>query len=141
MIRLFEQTDTDAIMSIWLESTIQAHSFINKSYWEQSFDTVKNIYLPNSTTYIFEDESIIKGFISIIEDSFIGALFVEIDYQDQGIGSQLLHYATSNYPNLSLCVYNDNVKSTNFYISKGFKILAKQLNEESGYEEFLMRYE
>lgn len=141
MIRILKEQDIDFVMAIWLESTIKAHPFIDKPYWENNFNTVKDIYLPHSVTYVFEEDSIIKGFISIIDESFIGALFVGTDFQGQGIGSHLLHFAVSNYKNLSLCVYKDNVKSTDFYLYKGFKILETQLNQDSGHEEFLMRYE
>ena len=34
-------------------------------------------------------DGMIKGFISIIDDSFIGALLVDNTYQGQGIGKQL----------------------------------------------------
>lgn len=58
----------------------------------------------------------IKGFISIIDDSFIGALFVDNAYQGQGIGQSLINTAINQYKSLSLAVYKDNVNSIHFYL-------------------------
>lgn len=41
--------------------------------------------MPIATTFIYEDGNIIKGFISIIDDIFIGALFVLEEYQDRAL--------------------------------------------------------
>ena len=35
MIRSIENKDIDKIMNIWLRSTIKAHDFIQKEYWEK----------------------------------------------------------------------------------------------------------
>ena len=37
--------DIDRIMEIWLESTIKAHDFIEKKYWEDNYNTVKHDYI------------------------------------------------------------------------------------------------
>ncbi|MGL5649265.1 MAG: GNAT family N-acetyltransferase [Clostridium sp.] len=88
MIRIFENKDTEEIMKIWLKSTIKAHDFIEKEYWENSYDTVKDMYIPMSETFVYEDDEKIKGFISVINKEFIGALFVHIDFQGTGIGKE-----------------------------------------------------
>ena len=141
LIRLLQPQDIDSVMSIWLQSTILAHPFIENSYWMKNHDVVKNIYIPNSTTYVYESEEDIQGFISIIEDSFIGALFIAPEIQGKGIGSQLLQEALSHYPKLSLAVYKDNLSATKFYQSKGFKIAQEQVDEDSGHKEYIMIYE
>ncbi|MGL4338427.1 MAG: GNAT family N-acetyltransferase, partial [Turicibacter sp.] len=71
-IRAFETKDLDKVMSIWKESTILSHQFISKDYWESNYDVVKNVYLPMADTFVYEDDETIKGFISIINNEFIG---------------------------------------------------------------------
>lgn len=44
MIREIENKDIDKVMEIWLKSTIKAHNFISKEYWENNYNTVKDIY-------------------------------------------------------------------------------------------------
>ena len=46
MIRNMENKDVDPMMDIWLKSTIKAHDFITKSYWEGNYSTVKEVYIP-----------------------------------------------------------------------------------------------
>ena len=89
MIRKLENNDVDRVMDIWLKSTVKAHDFIEKKYWEDNYNTVKNVYIPMAETYVYEKENI-KGFISIINNEFIGALFVDNDSQGQGIGKVLI---------------------------------------------------
>ncbi|WP_330566312.1 GNAT family N-acetyltransferase [Romboutsia sp. Marseille-P6047] len=86
MIRNMENKDIDKIMDIWIKSTIKAHDFISKEYWEGNYNTVKNEYIPISETFVYEDQGDIKGFISVIDKAFIGSLFVDIDAQGNGIG-------------------------------------------------------
>ena len=138
MIRTLQQKDIDKIMEIWLESTIKAHDFIPKKYWKDNYNAVKNEYIPISKTYIYEQNGEIKGFISVLNDEFIGALFVATDCQEQGIGSALIDYAARQFPKLNLAVYKQNKKAVDFYLKKGFKIIQESLNEDSSFLEYIM---
>lgn len=138
MIRDLENKDIDKIMNIWLKGTIKAHNFITKEYWESSYSDVMDVYIPMSETFVYEDKDDIKGFISIINNEFIGALFVDIDYQGNGIGKYLINYAIDKYKKLNLAVYKENKKSVEFYINRGFEIIKEQINEDSGHSEYIM---
>lgn len=141
MIRSLENKDIDKVMDIWLKSTIKAHDFISKEYWENNYNDVKNIYIPMANTFLYEDKEGIKGFISIINDEFIGALFVDVDYQGNGIGKALINYAMDKYKKLNLAVYKDNKKSVEFYLKNEFKIIKEQVNDDCGYIEYIMKKE
>lgn len=138
MIRNLENKDIDKIMDIWLKSTIKAHDFISEDYWKKSYNTVKYVYIPIAETFVYEDDEDIKGFISIINNEFIGALFVDVDAQSNGIGKCLIDYALNKYKKLNLAVYKDNKKSVDFYIHRGFKIIKEQVNEDSAHKEYIM---
>lgn len=138
MIRNIKNEDTDKIMDIWLKSTIKAHNFIDEEYWNKNYSTVKNVYIPMSDIFVYEDKENIKGFISIIDKEFIGALFVDPDFQGSGVGKKLINYALNKYKKLNLAVYKDNKKSIDFYMNRGFKIVKEQKNEDSGYAEYIM---
>lgn len=131
--------DIESVMNIWLSNTVVAHPFISVEYWENNYDTVKNIYLPNAKTFVFEEEGMIKGFISIIDECFIGALFVDNQFQGHGIGCALIEDALNKYEHLSLAVYKDNLKSVNFYKQRGFKVSCEQVNEDTGKLELIMQ--
>lgn len=139
MIRALEEKDVDIVMDIWLKTNIKAHYFIGEKYFRDNFETVKNLYIPMSITYLYEENNIVKGFISIIDDNFIGALFVDENYQGNGIGKKLLEYIENKNEILSLAVYKDNINSVNFYKNRGFKIVKEQVSDDSGHLEYIMK--
>lgn len=138
MIRKFKNADIDKLMDIWLESTVRAHNFISREYWESNYKVVKDAYMPIADTFVYEEDGEIRGFISIINNEFIGALFVDVKFQGMGIGSKLIDYSIEKYKKLTLAVYKENQKSVEFYTRKGFKIIEEGLNEDSGYTEYIM---
>lgn len=138
MIRKLNEADIDKVMDIWMKSTIKAHDFISKEYWQNNYNTVKEVYIPMSETFVYKYVQGIKGFISVINNEFIGALFVDIDFQGNGIGKQLIDYAVSKYGKLKLAVYKENKKSVEFYINRGFKIIEEQINDDSKNVEYIM---
>ena len=54
MIRKMEEKDISAVMQIWLETNIKAHSFIEKAYWTSNYEMVKQI-LPEAEVYVYEE--------------------------------------------------------------------------------------
>ena len=46
MIRKLNEADIDKVMDIWMKSTIKAHDFISKEYWQNNYNTVKEVYIP-----------------------------------------------------------------------------------------------
>jgi len=108
MIEKMQDSQMDEVMHIWLEATIKGHPFIGREYWQANYEVVKTQYLPIAKTFIYKEEEQIQGFISIIEDSFIGALFVDVKTQGKGIGRALVEYCQSQYKTLELAVYVEN---------------------------------
>lgn len=140
MIRDFKIADTNSIMEIWLNATIEAHKFIPEAYWRENYSLVKETYLPSAETFVYEDSGRNKGFISIISDTYIGALFVDVNCQGKGIGTTLLDFAKKRYPELSLAVYSENEKALSFYQRSGFVIEREQMNADSGAKELAMHW-
>lgn len=140
MIKELEKFEIEEVMNIWLKTNITAHGFIQEEYWNKNYDLVKDEYIPVSTTFVYKEEGIIKGFISIIDNSFIGALFVLEEYHGQGIGKKLMNYCKSLYSSLELGVYVENVSAVNFYKHCGFKVEKEQINEDSGFREYIMSW-
>ena len=139
-IRELKNCEIDDIMRIWLESTIEAHCFIEEEYWKKNYEVVRDIYIPMAKTFVYCDEEKIKGFISIIDSNFIGALFVHTKSQGREIGKSLVEYVKNKYENIELAVYKDNKKAVEFYKKEGFNIIKEQENEDSGHLEYLMSY-
>lgn len=139
-VRDFRNEDMESVMQIWLEETIKAHDFIPRQYWENNYRRVKDLYLPVSKTLVAEEAGEISGFVSVMEEHFIGALFVAGSRRRQGIGKRLLSACKNRRLPLTLAVYIQNTGAVRFYLSQDFSVTTKQLNEDSGFEEYLMRW-
>ena len=63
MIRKYQKSDLDALMQIWLEGNLDAHDFIDPSYWHDNYELVKK-ELPNAQLYVDEEEGEIAGFVN-----------------------------------------------------------------------------
>lgn len=137
MIRKFELNDIDDVMKIWLDVNIQAHHFIKDAYWRDNYQKVKCM-LPQSDIYVYCNENNeIQGFIGLT-GNYIAGIFIKTGSQSQGIGKQLLTRAKQNNNSLTLSVYCKNNRAVNFYLREKFTICSKQIDDNTGEEEFLM---
>lgn len=142
MIRKFREEDTTKVMTIWTKGNFEAHPFINKDYWLLNYNRVKDEYLKKSETYVYETEGEIKGFISILNNQYIGALFVKKEYQRKGIGRKLINFVKEKdkYDKLILHVYEKNIDAILFYTALGFKNQKIQIDKETNEKEYVMEW-
>lgn len=138
MIRRLRTEDISKAAEIWLRGSLQAHDFVAAAYWQKMKPSVIRDYLPRAETYVFVDRHQIKGFISLPEKNYIGALFVDPVYQRQRIGSKLLEYVRRKRPELKLQVYCRNSGAQKFYRSRGFQSLKEQSDDSTGEKELIM---
>ncbi|MGE4556189.1 MAG: N-acetyltransferase [Desulfovibrionaceae bacterium] len=138
-VRKFRQQDMNQIIRIWLDASILAHSFISREYWESKATDMRNLYIPNSDTYVYENNGIAKGFIALHE-STIAAVFVSPDSQQQGIGLELINKAKSLFSFLKLTVYKENTNGIRFYEKCGFRIVKEQIDDHTGHSELVMHF-
>lgn len=140
MIRKSNTSDTEKILQIWLEGSKQAHNFIKEDYWVKMLPLVRKYYLPNTDSYVFEDKHQIKGFISTIDDKYVGALFVDPKYQRKKIGSKLMKYIKNKHSELTLKVFCQNQSAIKFYQKNGFKLMSEQIDESTKEKELLLSW-
>lgn len=140
MIRTFKESDLSAIMRIWLDTNIKTHNFISEEYWKSNYNMVKEI-LPKAEIYVHEDNdtNIINGFIGLT-DNYIAGLFVNDTAQSKGIGKQLLDYAKSIKSEMSLNVYQDNVRAVQFYKREQFQIQSESVDDNTNAKELIMTW-
>ena len=105
MIRKYVDGDIDAVMQIWLNTNIQAHSFISQDYWKSNFDMVKEM-MPLAEIYVHEVDNAnqIDGFIGLNND-YIEGIFIKDVAQSKGTGKQLLDQVKKIKSTLKLNVY------------------------------------
>lgn len=138
MIRTFRESDLPAVMKIWLDTNIKTHNFISEDYWRNNYDMVKEV-LPKAEIYVHEDDvsNRIDGFIGLTEN-YIEGLFVKNTAQSKGIGKQLLDYAKNMKSEMSLSVYQENVRAVHFYEREQFHIQSECVDDETNAKEFMM---
>lgn len=141
MIRKWTAKSLDPVLTLWLESTTFAHPFIAEQYWHDSLALVRDVYLPAAQTWVWEENDTLLGFVSVMDNQFVGALFVAPQALHRGIGSALLNEVKQRYPMLSLEVYQKNGRAVNFYHALGFRIEDGAWQEETKHPTWIMRWQ
>lgn len=139
MIRQAEPEETDALIELWLACTIQAHPFIKESYWRESESMVRNVYMPQSLTWVYREGEAMVGFISVLNQRFIGALFVAEPFYSKDIGSKLIEHVKARFSALSLEVYQENRRAVHFYQRRGFAIEETAWQQETGHPTWIIK--
>ena len=119
-IRAMLPSDLEAVADIWLTENKNAHSFIPAAYWE--------------------DRQGIGGFAGMQGD-WLAGIFVRASRQSCGIGKALLNHFKAQRAQISLSVYQKNMRAIRFYQREGFAVLAKGVDADTGETEYTMRWQ
>ena len=139
MICKIKPEEIDDVLNIWIDASIQAHGFIDEGFWKSKTVDMREIYIPNSETYIFIENGIIKGFFSLHGDT-LAAMFVSPEFQRNGIGRKMMEKAKTLRHGLELAVYKENPKGIEFYEKCGFRIIRDRVDVHTGHIEVIMNY-
>lgn len=139
MVRKMRPAEVDAAADIWLETNIEAHSFVPERYWRDHFEAVKGL-LAQAELYVFEGETGVQGFIGL-DAGYIAGLFVKSGSRAGGIGKKLLDHIKSGRSRLTLRVYQKNAGAVRFYQREGFTVQEEPVDESTGEPEYFMLWE
>ena len=127
-----KDSELEKVSQIWLDSNLEAHDFIDKNFWLDNYPMVKEQF---KTAEIYVDaESEVKGFVGLQSD-YIAGIFVEKSYRNQGIGKKLIDFLKKNHQELSLDVYDKNIRAKQFYEKNGFEVSTQSIERENGEKE------
>lgn len=98
MIRKWQSENTAPLLSLWLESTTEAHPFIEPGYWKENEAMVRDVYLPSAETRVWEEDGEPCGFISVMQSQFVGALFVAPSCIGKGIRARAAEPCSTALP-------------------------------------------
>ncbi|HAH94868.1 GNAT family N-acetyltransferase [Dielma fastidiosa] len=138
MIRIYRNADQKAVMSIWLQSNLKAHSFIAADYWQSHYEEVAEM-LSSAQLLVAENDGRICGFIGMYNEMIAG-LFVDEHYRGKGIGKMLLDTVKQMNYQLYLQVYKKNKRALHFYQRESFSIEKEQQDVASGEIEYVMKW-
>lgn len=140
MIRKHKEEDLEEIINIWYQASTLAHPFLDSKFVEKVEKDMRNIYIPNSETWVYVENNSVIGFISMI-DNEIGGLFVLPDNHSKGIGTQLVDFISKDHKELEVEVFEKNVIGRAFYDKHCFKLMKHYTHKESGNEVLRLRIE
>ena len=140
MIRRMQAEDIDDVMQIWRNGNLTAHNFINNKYGFDNYEKVREEILTKADSWLYLEGDIIKGFVSIVDNEYIKALFVEKQYQRDGIGTILIKHCKNLYNKLSLRVYKKNEGAISFYEAMEFENILGQVNKFTNELEYIMEW-
>ena len=131
MIRKHTDNDLEQIMKIWYASSSLAHPFLKEEFVEKVKSDMRNLYIPNSETWVYKIDSNAVGFISMMGDEIAG-LFVLQDYHSQGVGTKLVNFVSEFNDKLEVEVFKKNSIGRSFYSKYGFIPFKEFNHKESG---------
>lgn len=142
MIRKYKDNDLNDILKIWLDASIVSHNFIEEIYWVSKLEDMKQVYIPKSKTYIYQDEETkeVLGFVSMV-NNYLAAIFVHPQHWGKGIGRALMEKVKSEHTKIELNVYAKNARSVSFYEHHGFTVVQEKIDENTGHLELSMVFE
>ena len=142
MIRPFTESDTDAVVELWLDSARTSHGFLPPSFWEDVEENIRTMYLPMSDEVVlhFDDASCRLDAFIAFAGYFLGALFVAPGAQGRGLGARMFRIARRMHPCLTLTVYKDNARAVAFYEKQGLAVLEDRVEAETDCVEYIMGF-
>ncbi len=138
MIREYKSADRERVMEIWLDSNLEAHSFIRAEYWRECYECSAEA-IEKSEVYVAEEDGTIVGFIGLDGDNIEG-FFVDGKCRCRGVGKSLIDFVKERHTKLTLCVYEKNERASEFYKREGFVPVRKKPDISTGETEILMKW-
>ena len=124
MIRQFMASDEARVAEIWLKAGVDEYTYLPQF---QALDGVKaqrvfhEIITQRCNIWLEVSDLCINGFIAL-QGSYIDRLYIDPEFQRQGIGTVLLEFAKEKHSTgLELCTHQQNRRACNFYEKHGFK--------------------
>lgn len=138
MIRKYQSRDLEDLMAAWEAASALAHPFLSQEFQAQVREDIPNLYLPNSETWVAEEDGRVVGFISLLGNE-IGAIFLQPSCHGKGLGRALLDKARELRDELEVEVFSDNEIGRAFYGKCGFELLEKKIHPPTGFELLRLR--
>jgi putative acetyltransferase len=139
MIRKRREEDLEEILDIWYQASTLAHPFLDDAFVEKVKKDMRELYIPGSETWVYEEKGKVIGFIGMMGNE-IGGLFVLPNHHSKGIGTQLVKFILEFHNELEVEVFKENIIGRAFYDKYGFIKMKEFLHEESKHDVLRMKF-
>ncbi len=140
IIRKYKPEDLDEVISVWETASALAHPFLTKEFMDEERENIPNIYLPVADTRVMEQDGKVIGFIAIIGENEVGALFVKPEFHGTGAGKALMDKARELRGDLEVEVFEANSIGRRFYSKYGFKPFKEYMHEQTGNQVLRLKF-
>ncbi|KEI70980.1 GNAT family N-acetyltransferase [Endozoicomonas elysicola] len=130
-IRLYQDSDVNALLAVWEASSRLAHPFMTEAFFGQERRNIPELYLPNAETWVVVQDRTVVGFIALIGNE-VGGLFVDPALHGQKLGKALMDKARELHGSLVVEVFKDNTLGRRFYDRYGFQLIEEKVFERTG---------
>lgn len=130
------RSETYEILDLWMRSMTRGNSFIENDFWQKHYDTAKETYLTEKDNFVYIEDDKIVGFICVDSSNSIRGVFVDPEYENQGIGTALIEFVKERSPMLNMNIYMKNRRALDFASYHKFLIdgaVKDPLNNEIQY--------
>ncbi len=138
MIRKIKLKDETKILTMWMKANFRVNNFIERDFWLERFNKMKdNIF--TYRTYVYEEDNEIKGFISIANNRIL-AIIVKEEYLNKGIGRKLINNCKERNDTLNMNIYENNTDGLVFMLRMGFKNIGIQVDHSTNQKEYVLEW-
>ncbi len=138
-IRKYTESDLESVLNSWEIATRLAHEFMNDDFIAQERKNVRQVYLPNTETWVAEIDNKVIGFIALMGNE-VGAIFLQPCYHSKGIGKALMDKAQELHGNLEVEVFKVNRIGRHFYSKYGFEFVEEKFHELTGQQVLRLKF-
>jgi len=131
MIREYRTADCEDVLSVWAQASAVAHSFLSQEFLVAERRNVRDAYLPNANSWIWEVDGHAVAFKSLLGNE-IGGIFVDPKFQRSGIGRALVDQARTLRGDIEVEVFEMNRSGRMFYAKLGFEFMYRKIHGETG---------
>jgi putative acetyltransferase len=139
MIRAYKQSDINSIIDIWYVASLAAHPFLESDFLEKEKIKIKEVYMPNTITWVYSSGERLVGFISMMGNE-VGAIFVRPEQHGKGFGKALMDHVAALHEQLEVEVFERNKIGRKFYDRYGFKRISESIHEETKEKSLRMKF-
>ena len=139
MIRKYQDKDIEELLDVWFLASSLAHPFLSDDFMEQERENIRDKWIPQSETWVYEQEDEVTGFIALIGIE-VGGLFVAPNRHGQGFGRSLMDHAKSIHNALEVEVFKENKIGRRFYDRQGFIVIKEFIHKATGNQLIRMRW-
>ncbi|HMP95162.1 MAG TPA: GNAT family N-acetyltransferase, partial [Phnomibacter sp.] len=119
------------LLQVWEASVQATHHFLQPLHWQQILTIVHTLPFENLGVYCLFINHELVAFLATSQHQ-LSMLFVAPQWQHQGLGSYLLHWAIQHKGVTHLDVNAQNDQAIKFYESHGFELHAQSPTDDLG---------